>query len=181
MIAKTRCGAQACANATKHSAMLASLSLVLAAGLMGPAAVAQGPAANGFRLAQATPEFGVVRGRWVRPDGGYTIVIKGVDPSGRMDATYTNPNPINVLKAEVSREGGALRVFLELRGAGYPGSTYTPHIRAQKRQPYRSLLSGGHAAEVRRGLSKSKVAAGRQFSCALLRPRSRHPTRPRNP
>ena len=42
-----------------------------------------------------------------------------------MDATYFNPNPINVSKAEVSREGDALRVFLELRGAGYPGSTYT--------------------------------------------------------
>jgi hypothetical protein len=125
MIAKIRCSAQARANATKHFATLASLSLVLAAGLIGPAAVAHGPAAKGFRLAQATPEFGVVKGRWVRPDGGYTIVIKGVDPSGRMDATYFNPNPINVSKAEVSGQGGALRVFLELRGAGYPGSTYT--------------------------------------------------------
>jgi hypothetical protein len=78
-----------------------------------------------FRLAQATPEFGVVKGRWVRPDGGYTIVIKGVDPGGRMDATYFNPDLMNASKAEVSGQGGALRVFLELRGAGYPGSTYT--------------------------------------------------------
>jgi hypothetical protein len=105
--------------------MLGSLSLVLAAGLIGPAAVAHGPAAKGIRLAQATTEFGALKGRWVRPDGGYVIVIKSVDPSGKMDATYFNPNPINVSKAEVSREGVALRVFLELRGAGYPGSTYT--------------------------------------------------------
>jgi hypothetical protein len=42
-----------------------------------------------------------------------------------MDATYFNPNPINVSKADVSVEGGALRIFVELRGAGYPGSTYT--------------------------------------------------------
>jgi hypothetical protein len=104
--------------------MLASL-LVLAAGLIGPAAMAHGPAVKGIRLAQATPEFGVLKGRWVRPDGGYVIVIKSVDPSGKIDATYLNPNPINVAKAEVSREGGALRAFLELRGAGYPGSTYT--------------------------------------------------------
>jgi hypothetical protein len=78
-----------------------------------------------MRLAEATPEFAVLKGRWVRPDGGYTIVIKGIEPSGRMDVTYLNPNPINVSKAEVSAQGGALRVFLELRGAGYPGSTYT--------------------------------------------------------
>ena len=105
--------------------MLGSLSLVLAAGLIGPAVMAHGLAAKGIRLAQATTEFGVLKGRWVRPDGGYVIVIKSVDPSGKMDATYFNPNPINVSKAEVSRDGVALRVFLELRGAGYPGSTYT--------------------------------------------------------
>ena len=125
MLARTRCDARACANATKQFAKLASLSLVLAAGIIGPAAVAHGPAAKGFRLAQATPEFDVVKGRWVRPDGGYIIVIKGVDPSGRMDAAYFNPNPINVSKAEVSAQGRVLKVFLELRGAGYPGSTYT--------------------------------------------------------
>jgi hypothetical protein len=66
----------------------------------------------------------VLIGRWVRPDGGYVIAIKSVDPSGKLDATYSNPNPINVSKAEISREGGTLGVFLELRGAGYPGSTY---------------------------------------------------------
>ena len=76
-------------------------------------------------LAQATPELGVLKGRWVRRDGGYTIVIKSVDPSGTIDATYSNPKPIGVSKAEASTESGALNVFLELRGQGYPGSTYT--------------------------------------------------------
>jgi hypothetical protein len=42
-----------------------------------------------------------------------------------MDATYSNPNPINVSKAEVAVEGGALKLFIELRDVGYPGSTYT--------------------------------------------------------
>src|SRR5262245_59611983 len=105
--------------------MLVSLSLALAATHIGPAAMAHGPAVKGIRLAQTTSEFGVLKGRWLRPDGGYVIVIKSVDPNGKMDATYFNPNPINVSKAEVSREGGALRVCLELRGPGYPGSTYT--------------------------------------------------------
>ncbi len=125
MIAKIRRGIQPCADATKHSAMFGALSLVLAAGLIGPAAMAHGPIAKGIRVAQATTDLGGLKGRWVRPDGGYVIVIKGVDPSGKMDAAYLNPNPINVSKAEVSRDGGALKVFLELRGAGYPGSTYT--------------------------------------------------------
>ena len=35
-----------------------------------------------------------------------------------MDATYCNPNSINVSRKVVLS-------FLELRGAGYPGSTYT--------------------------------------------------------
>jgi hypothetical protein len=79
----------------------------------------------GVTHAHAQPETGVLIGRWVRPDGGYAIVIKGVDPSGKLDASYFNPNPINVSKAEISREGSALRVFIELRGVNYPGSTYT--------------------------------------------------------
>ena len=125
MLARIRCDAQSCANVTKRFAKLASLCLVLVASLIGSAAVAHGPAPKGFKLAQATPEFDVVKGRWVRPDGGYIIVIKGVDPSGRMDAAYFNPKPINVSNAEVSVQGRVLKVFLELRGAGYPGSTYT--------------------------------------------------------
>jgi len=81
--------------------------------------------ARGVRLAQATPELAILIGRWVRADGGYAIVIKSIDPSGKMEATYSNPNPISVSKAEVSVEGGTLRIFIELRGVGYPGSTYT--------------------------------------------------------
>lgn len=99
--------------------------MVLAVGLSGPTAMAHGPAAKEIRLAQTTLEFGALKGRWVRPDGGYTIVIKSVDASGKTDATYFNPNPIDVSKADISWEGDVLRIFLELRGTGYPGSTYT--------------------------------------------------------
>ena len=28
-------------------------------------------------------------------------------------------------KAQATREGGVIKVFIELRGPGYPGSTYT--------------------------------------------------------
>ena len=110
--------------------MLTSLVLVFVFGVIGTPALAQGQVAihdetRGVTLAQATPEHAVLIGRWVRTDARYTIVIKSVDPSGKMDATYSNPNPINVSKAEVAVAEGALRLFIELRDVGYPGSTYT--------------------------------------------------------
>lgn len=67
----------------------------------------------------------ILKGRWRRPDGGYVIEIKEVDSSGKMDAAYFNPNLIKVSKAEATREGGAIKVFIELRDTGYPGCTYT--------------------------------------------------------
>ena len=107
--------------------MLVSLALVYAVGIIGAPALVQDrttiqDAAPGVMLAQ-TPEFAELIGRWVRTDGGYTIVIKSVDPNGKIDATYANP--INISRAEASVERSSLRIFIELRGAGYPGSTYT--------------------------------------------------------
>jgi hypothetical protein len=69
--------------------------------------------------------FDVLKGRWLRPDGGYIIQIKNVDGSGRMEAGYFNPRAINVAKAQATGEKGKLKVFIELRDVGYPGSTYT--------------------------------------------------------
>jgi hypothetical protein len=63
-------------------------------------------------------------GNWVRPDGGYTITIRAVDTNGNIQASYANPSPLPFSKAEVSREGKAVKLFFELRAAGYNGSTY---------------------------------------------------------
>jgi hypothetical protein len=76
-------------------------------------------------FAQAQPDFMALKGRWVRTDGGYVIEINSVGPGGRMQAAYYNPNPINVSRAEAARSGAAVTLFIELRGPGYPGSTYT--------------------------------------------------------
>lgn len=70
-------------------------------------------------------EFSALQGRWVRPDGGYTINIMGVDPSGKLVASYANPAPLPFSVAQASRENGVLKVNLELRAGGYNGSTYT--------------------------------------------------------
>ena len=64
-------------------------------------------------------------GRWVRPDGGYVLVIKNVRFDGSIEADYLNPNPINVSEARVTTESGKINIFVELRDAGYPGSNYT--------------------------------------------------------
>jgi hypothetical protein len=64
-------------------------------------------------------------GRWVRPDGGYVLALGEVTKEGSVKASYFNPRPINVSRAEVRRVAGALTVVVELRDVNYPGSTYT--------------------------------------------------------
>jgi uncharacterized protein (DUF2147 family) len=92
---------------------------------------AQGPATGAEKggsstvVDKAKPDFDKLKGRWLRPDGGYILSVKDVDPGGKMEAAYYNPRPINVSKAQATREGATLKVFIELRDTGYPGSTYT--------------------------------------------------------
>jgi hypothetical protein len=86
-------------------------------------------AAQGSQVAPITVAadsgFGVLIGRWLRPDGGYVLEIRGVDASGTIVAVYLNPRPINVARAEATRDGSTLKVVVELRAPNYPGSTYT--------------------------------------------------------
>lgn len=74
--------------------------------------------------AQVDGVFGALRGRWVRPDGGYVINIKGVDAAGKLDASYANPNPLPFARAQAMLDGKTIRLFFELRAGGYNGSTY---------------------------------------------------------
>src|SRR6476660_9328624 len=69
--------------------------------------------------------FGVLRGRWVRVQGGYVITINSVDPAGRLDASSANPRPLPFHKAFVTSDGSSLELIFELRAPGYDGSTYT--------------------------------------------------------
>jgi hypothetical protein len=64
-------------------------------------------------------------GRWQRTDGGYVIDIQQVAADGAMAAGYFNPRPINVSRAQASLFKDHLKVEMELRDTGYPGSTYT--------------------------------------------------------
>jgi hypothetical protein len=103
------------------------LGLMLALALA-PPATAQGsapaPAAASAPAAPARIDVEVLKGAWVRPDGGYAIAVKSVGPSGDLDAMYYNPNPLPFAKARALPEGATLRAFFELRAGGYAGSTY---------------------------------------------------------
>jgi hypothetical protein len=70
-------------------------------------------------------EFEKLKGKWLRPDGGYILEIRSATAEGKLEAGYFNPGPINVGRAEWHRKDGKLEVFVELRDVNYPGSTYT--------------------------------------------------------
>ena len=97
--------------------------------LQGKQTGAQSPSPPATKESVATPEakagFDRLKGRWLRPDGGYVLEIREIDGSGKMVAAYFNPRPINVSRAEASQEGTTIKVFIELRDTNYPGSTYT--------------------------------------------------------
>lgn len=80
------------------------------------------------------PSFEKLKGDWRRPDGGYVLEIRGVEPGGRLDAAYFNPKPIKVSKAVALQDGAATKVFVELRDINYPGSTYTLAYQAESDQ-----------------------------------------------
>ena len=71
-------------------------------------------------------------GQWQRTDGGYIIEIRRVASDGTMTAAYYNPRPINVARAEATTFKKHLKVEIELRDSGYPGSIYTLVYNAEK-------------------------------------------------
>lgn len=94
-----------------------------------PPTVVPAAAVNATKLSvsatAATAAFAKLPGKWLRPDGGYILEIRSATAEGKLEAGYFNPKPIHVAKAEASREGETVKVFIELRDVNYPGSTYT--------------------------------------------------------
>jgi len=81
--------------------------------------------------------FEVLKGNWVRPDGGYVISIRDVDANGQLNASYANPSRLPFSAAQATRDGKTIRLFFELRAGGYNGSTYTLAY-----DPARDVLKG---------------------------------------
>ena len=77
-------------------------------------------------LASPAPQaYAALVGEWVRADGGYVLAVSGVAADGKVTASYFNPRPIHVARAEAKLEGALVGLFVELRDVNYPGSTYT--------------------------------------------------------
>ena len=73
----------------------------------------------------AADDFQAIVGRWQRTDGGYVIEIRSIGSDGKIEAGYFNPRPINVEKAQASKDKDLIKVEMTLRDVGYPGSAYT--------------------------------------------------------
>ncbi len=113
---KTGRGPERPTRPRRRRAVLIAATVVAALGILTAFALLRGGAASGFST---------LNGRWLRLDGGYVLEIRSVDARGKIDAAYLNPRPIHVARAEATREGPVLKVFVELSAPGYPGSTYT--------------------------------------------------------
>lgn len=83
------------------------------------------PAAPTVTATSRPANYERLRGRWLRPDGGYVLEVRTVNTEGRVEAAYYNPRPIHVGAAHASQTNQATQLFVELRDVNYPGSTYT--------------------------------------------------------
>ena len=66
----------------------------------------------------------LLKGKWLRSDGTYTIEIFSIKDNGVMDAGYFNPNPINVGKSGWSFRNGEIVYEIIMKDINYPGSKY---------------------------------------------------------
>lgn len=75
-----------------------------------------------------------LKGRWLRPDGNYMLEIRQVDMDGQLEAGYFNPNPIRVVSAKATKDGAAIKVYVELNDVNYPGCKYNLTYLPDQRQ-----------------------------------------------
>jgi hypothetical protein len=74
----------------------ARMAVLIAGGMI---SISSGIHAEDVTVHEKRGGFETISGRWLRPDGGYIFEIRAVDPSGKIDAHYFNPRPINVAKS----------------------------------------------------------------------------------
>lgn len=67
----------------------------------------------------------VLVGTWVRTDNPYKMVVSSFKDDGTLDASYLNPQSINVAIAKWEVYENQLYMYIELQDVNYPGSNYT--------------------------------------------------------
>ena len=103
---------------------VAALTL-LSPGCNRPAPEAAAPVPTQAATAITSPDPQALVGRWARSDANYVIEITKVGPGGSLEATYANPEPIHVSRAEWTVKDGRVMMALELTDRNYPGNYYT--------------------------------------------------------
>lgn len=71
-------------------------------------------------------------GTWVRPDGGYKLVVKSIGADGKAEVQYFNPNPIRVAEAIAALKEGEATLFVKFDDVNYTGSTYNLTLASDK-------------------------------------------------
>ena len=120
-----RAGGATMDGATKDAFVAAALAMVVAwSGIATAQVTAPAPKTTAAPAANGRVELDVLEGAWVRPDGGYLILIKKVGANGQLEASYFNPKPLPFAKAQATHDGATVRLVFELQAGGYSGSTY---------------------------------------------------------
>jgi len=83
-------------------------------------------------ISEEIPDFKIIEGEWIRPDGGYVIHVRNINSDGSVDVGYFNPTKINISESKVSEWKGLTKLFVKLQDRGYPGSSYTLFYYAEK-------------------------------------------------
>ena len=75
----------------RGGSVVACLAAVALTATVAGTAIAQSaaPAASKMAASPAAVGFDSLKGTWVRPDGGYRIVIGKIGADGRIEASYT--------------------------------------------------------------------------------------------
>jgi hypothetical protein len=78
-----------------RSKLCLSISFLMLIGSQDVAITQNTPPSREDRAVQTPPSpaaLSALQRNWIRPDGGYVIVIRGIYTAGKLDATYFNPN-----------------------------------------------------------------------------------------
>jgi len=70
------------------------------------------------------PGFEGLKGRWQALAGEFVLQINKIDPLGRMEVQFINPQPVKVVKAQAARDGKEIRISIKLRDPGLPYLIY---------------------------------------------------------
>lgn len=80
-----------------------------------------------------------IKGKWVRPDGGYILEISEILDDKNLKASYFNPSDIKISVATYEVVKGDIKIHIEFDHKDYRGSKYNLTYDTEK-----GILSGAY-------------------------------------